>query len=87
MDQEYYGRLVRLEARMNQMETIMQALLIRLGISPAEFTPQEPSELGDIRNALLSGNKIEAIKLYRYLYGVGLKEAKEAIDAMERNLR
>ena len=87
MDQEYYGRLVRLEARMNQMETIMQALVIRLGINPAEFTLQEPSELGDIRKALLSGNKIEAIKLYRYLYGVGLKEAKDAIDTMERNLR
>ena len=32
--------------------------------------------------ALLSGDKIKAIKLYRSIYGVGLKEAKDALDAM-----
>jgi DNA-binding beta-propeller fold protein YncE len=29
-------------------------------------------------------NKIEAIKLFRETFGVGLKEAKEAVDALER---
>ena len=32
-----------------------------------------------------SGHKIEAIKTYRELYGVGLKEAKEAVETMLRN--
>jgi ribosomal protein L7/L12 len=31
--------------------------------------------------ALAAGNKIEAIRLYRQHYGVGLKEAKDAVDA------
>ena len=31
---------------------------------------------------LRSGNKLEAIKLYREITGVGLKEAKDAVDAM-----
>ena len=87
MDQEYYARLVQLEARMNQMETMMQRVLMRLGINPAEVMPQEPSETSAVREALLLGDKIRAIKLYRSLYGVGLKEAKDAIDVMERNLR
>src|SRR5581483_2863397 len=34
-----------------------------------------------VQAALLGGNTIEAIKLYRQATGVGLKEAKDAIDA------
>ena len=34
---------------------------------------------------LNSGNKIEAIKAYREMTGLGLKEAKDEIDRMERN--
>jgi ribosomal protein L7/L12 len=33
------------------------------------------------------GQKIEAIKLYREQHSVGLKEAKDAVDAMERRLK
>lgn len=36
----------------------------------------------DILEKLKEGRKIEAIKLYRELHKVGLKEAKEAIDKM-----
>jgi ribosomal protein L7/L12 len=32
----------------------------------------------------MQGNKIEAIKLYREATGVGLKEAKDAVEAIER---
>ena len=32
------------------------------------------------------GNKIEAIKAYRETTGLGLKEAKDAVDALERRL-
>ncbi len=38
--------------------------------------------IGAIREALLSGDKMKAIKLYRNVYGVGLKEAQDALDAM-----
>lgn len=33
---------------------------------------------------LRAGNKIAAIKRFRELHGVGLKEAKDAVEAMER---
>jgi ribosomal protein L7/L12 len=81
------GRIIQLEARMHRVEAMLQALLIRLGIDPAEVTPQERPETRAIREALLSGRKIDAIKLYRSLYGVGLKDAKGAIDAMESRYR
>jgi len=81
------GHSIQLEARVHRMEAMMQALLIRLGIDPAEVTPPEPQENRAIREALLSGNKIQAINLYRELYGVGLKDAKDAIDAMATAVR
>lgn len=44
-------------------------------------------ELNEISQALFSGQKILAIKRYREATGVGLKQAKDAIDSMERMLR
>ena len=38
----------------------------------------------EIRELLAAGRKIEAIRLYRDRYGVGLKEAKDAVEAFER---
>ena len=64
------------------MEAMVQALLIHLGINPAELTPQEPPEIRAIREALLLGDRMKAIKLYRSFYGVGLQEAQDAINAM-----
>ena len=36
---------------------------------------------------IFDGRKIEAIKLYRAATGVGLKEAKDAVDEIEKDLR
>ena len=64
-------------------------LIERLGgMPPDSATPVEwPGLTGDalaqVRAALAAGNKIEAIKLYREHTGLGLKEAKDAVDAME----
>ncbi len=38
-----------------------------------------------IRYELRSGDKIEAIKIYKATFGTSLKEAKETIDKMERD--
>ncbi len=35
-----------------------------------------------VEELLLAGRKIEAIKLYRRQHGAGLKEAKEAVEAL-----
>ncbi len=49
--------------------------------------PATPAELdGRIRGLLAQGRTIEAIKIYREFHHVGLKDAKDIIDAMERNL-
>jgi ribosomal protein L7/L12 len=69
------------------MQTMLQELRLSPGIhtagsNPAAVTPQERPEIGAIRQALLSGDKLKAIKLYRSVYGVGLREAQEALDAM-----
>src|SRR6185436_20133730 len=37
----------------------------------------------EIARLLGDGKKIEAIKVYRQVYGVGLKEAKDAVEAYE----
>jgi ribosomal protein L7/L12 len=42
----------------------------------------KPAGSEGIASALQQGNKLEAIRLYREQTGVGLKEAKEAIEAM-----
>ncbi|MCT2398379.1 ribosomal protein L7/L12 [Novosphingobium mangrovi (ex Huang et al. 2023)] len=43
-----------------------------------------PSVRAEIEAAIAEGRKIEAIKLLREATGMGLKEAKEAVEAMER---
>ena len=39
-----------------------------------------------VESALHAGRKIEAIKLYREEHGVGLKEAKEAVESVQRSI-
>jgi large subunit ribosomal protein L7/L12 len=56
--------------------------------SPADYgdsTDTQPQSLdGRVVALVTNGRKIEAIKLYRDLTGAGLKEAKEAVEALER---
>jgi hypothetical protein len=59
----------------------------RRGISVAERTSRATTVLDEIEALLRRGNKIAAIKLYRTATGVGLKEAKDTIDAVERAMR
>jgi hypothetical protein len=46
-----------------------------------EPTPS-PDKFNDVRALLKAGNKIAAIKEYRQITGVGLAEAKEAVESM-----
>ena len=39
-----------------------------------------------IRSLLAKGKKIEAVKIYREEYGIGLKEAKDAVDRIEATM-
>lgn len=50
-------------------------------------TPKPEDQAERIRTALFAGSKIEAIKLYRDQTGVGLAEAKAAVEKLEAELR
>lgn len=55
------------------------------GAGPVALTGQNTSMdagMAEVRGFLLLGQKIAAIKRYRELTGVGLKEAKDAVEAM-----
>jgi len=46
----------------------------------------QATRLAEVVQLLRAGQKIEAIKLYRQILPVGLKEAKDAVEAMEAGL-
>jgi len=50
-------------------------------------TPLPDDKIAALRELLFAGRKIEAIKLYREMTGLGLKEAKEAVEGLESSLR
>jgi len=84
---DLYPRIRALEAQVAQ-------LLAHVGLAAPSGPPPgwgaptlgtAPGAMGipaDIVDLVRAGNKIEAIKRYRELTGVGLKEAKDAIDEM-----
>jgi ribosomal protein L7/L12 len=75
-----------LRSRINELEDRLKALYRHLNLEYA-VPGADPAMSPKIREALRRGNKIEAIKIYRELTGVGLAEAKEVIDKLERSIR
>ena len=69
----------QLRSRINELEDRIKFLYRRLNIDYASPT-SDPLLSPQIQDALRRGNKIEAIKIYRELTGVGLAAAKDAID-------
>ena len=66
--------------RLMRIERKLDRIIAHLDIPEYTTIPEA------IRAELLAGNKINAIKLYREQHGVGLKEAKDAIDQMLETL-
>lgn len=60
---------------------------MRLGDEAKDAEGLTASDRDEIHQLLEHGNKIEAIKIYREKTGLGLKESKDVIDGMERELR
>ena len=52
------------------------------GVLPAQAAAPGPA-LDEIRRLAKAGNLIEAVKKYRALFDVGLKEAKDAVEALQ----
>lgn len=75
-----------IEQRINQKVNL---LLHKFEI-PVESYPVQSDQARlyeQVRGLLRMGNKIEAIKVYREATKTSLKEAKDVIDAMERELK
>ena len=75
-----------LRSRVNELEDRLNFLYRRLNIEYADPN-SDPVLSPQVQEALRGGNKIEAIKIYRELTGVGLAEAKQAIDRAEQFLK
>lgn len=60
------------------------ALLIVLFGKKGNNPSSSGSTEQDITDAINAGRKIEAIKHYRFVHNVGLKEAKDAVDEMQK---
>ncbi len=46
-----------------------------------------PEQLTAVSNAIYSGNKVEAIKLYRVASGKDLKDSKDAVEKLAAELQ
>ena len=75
-----------LKSRINELEDHVKFLYRRLNIEYADPN-SDPVLSPQIQDALRRGNKIEAIKIYRELTGVGLAEAKDVIDKAEQFIK
>lgn len=75
-----------MRSRINELEDRLNFLYQRLGIEYADPN-SDPIRSPKIQDTLRRGNKIEAIKVYRELTGLGLAEAKQAIDCAEQLLK
>jgi ribosomal protein L7/L12 len=77
------ARLKKIQTRggvLSRIEAKLDLLLKHAGINFDPFK-DVPS---NIVEAVRAGDKIEAIKLYRQANRIGLREAKEAIEEMQR---
>jgi ribosomal protein L7/L12 len=52
----------------------------------AKIAESNSADLKEVWYQLQEGNKIKAIKVYREITGVGLREAKEAVDGMAEGI-
>ena len=80
------AEFLALKSRVSELEDMLQFLYRRLDIDYLDPN-SDPALAPQVQEALNRGNKIEAIKIYRELTGVGLAEAKQAIDRADRFMK
>ncbi len=71
----------QLRSRVNDLEERLKLLYRHLNLQYAtDDLSSDPVMSPQVQDAIRRGNKIEAIKIYRELTGLGLAEAKAVID-------
>ena len=92
-EQQLLRRVAELEVQVDWLRQLVDQLYRQLDVVPPTYRPPAigdavapswpPPADDPIMVALAQGNKIGAIKLYRDRTGAGLKEAKDAVDALD----
>jgi Ribosomal protein L7/L12 C-terminal domain len=77
------SRLIRIEMRIAKLSSVNAKLDLLLKYSGLEYDPYKNVPRAVVE-AVQSGKKIEAIKRYREATGVGLKEAKDFVEEVQR---
>ncbi|MFJ9813703.1 ribosomal protein L7/L12 [Streptomyces sp. NPDC101151] len=70
------SRFARADQRLARVERKLDLIIEHLDLR------QEHPRMDELAALVLEGKKIQAIKLYRETTGVGLKEAKEAVERL-----
>jgi ribosomal protein L7/L12 len=78
-------RLYTLELKVGELQRKVDFLLNHLGLQYRDEQPLTPG-MAEAVEWLRKGNKIQAITAYRSATGAGLKEAKDAVDDLEKRL-
>jgi ribosomal protein L7/L12 len=73
--------------RLRTLENQVAYIYRHLGLDPADAVPAAGGLSPEVVQLINSGNKIQAIKAHRERTGLGLAEAKDAVEAFERRYR
>jgi hypothetical protein len=76
-------RLNKIELRIARVSVVEAKLDLLLKLAELEYDPYQ-NVPGAVADAIRSGNKIGAIKRYRETTAVGLKEAKDFVEEVQR---
>lgn len=79
------GQLHRIEERLERIEEKLDRLLSQQSLSQQSLSRATGDEpwMQEVRKLLRQHQKIGAIKVYREHTGASLREAKDAVEAME----
>lgn len=85
------ARVDFLQRQVHELEELVTQLADRAGVGETELMSMrgqvEPGITPQIRQLVAEDRSIEAIKAYRQETGAGLKDAKDAIDALRDRQR
>ena len=70
--------IIQLQSEVARINVTLNKIALQVGV-PDTVTDDVRAELKDL---ILKGRKIEAIKRYRTVTGLGLKESKDYIDSL-----
>lgn len=79
------NQILELRREVDRQGRLIDELYRQLGLPKAD-TGAAPGPHPQIVEAIRAGNKIQAIKMHRELTGGGLKESKDAVEALARTL-